>query len=118
MILVDTSIWIDHLRTADPVLTKYLDDGQVHGHPWITGEIALGSIADRETVLSQLSRLPQAVVVTHEEILHLVDARGMHSRGIGYVDVQLLASARLTGDVVWTRDKRLYDCAVLLGVAL
>jgi len=117
MILVDTSIWIDHINASDPVLVNLLADGQVLVHPFVIAEIALGSLRDREAVLGALHDLPSAVVATPEETLLLIEREGLFNRGIGYVDASLLASARLQpGTTVWTRDKRLAKTADDLGL--
>lgn len=115
MILVDTSIWIDHLRTGDPQLVALLQEGNVLGHPWVTGELALASLSRRTEVLGLLHNLPQATVATHVEVLTLIDHDRLFGLGIGYVDAHLLASTRLSADArLWTRDKRLHATAVQL----
>ena len=117
MILVDTSVWIDHINAADPVLASLLADGQVLIHPFVIAEIALGSLKNRELVLGALRDLPNALVATPEETLFLIEREGLFNRGIGYVDTSLLASARLQpGTTVWTRDKRLAEAADELGL--
>ncbi|MFC4274940.1 type II toxin-antitoxin system VapC family toxin [Achromobacter aloeverae] len=117
MILVDTSVWIDHINAADPVLASLLTDGQVLTHPFVIAEIALGSLKNRELVLGALRDLPNALVATPEETLFLIEREGLFNRGIGYVDTSLLASARLQpGTTVWTRDKRLAKAADELGL--
>jgi len=117
MILVDTSIWIDHINASDPVLVNLLADGQVLVHPFVIAEIALGSLRNREAVLGALRDLPNAVVATPEETVFLIEREGLFNRGIGYVDSALLASARLQpGTTVWTRDKRLAKAADDLGL--
>jgi predicted nucleic acid-binding protein len=116
VILVDTSIWVDHLRSADAELAGLLEGGAVLGHPWVTGELALGSLAHRDEVIGLLTGLGQAVVATDAEMRLLIDREGLYGKGIGYVDAQLLASARLTPDArLWTRDKRLAEIAAGLG---
>jgi predicted nucleic acid-binding protein len=118
MWLVDTSVWIDHLRSGDAVLVKALQDGRVLGHPWVLGEIALGSLKNRGLVLSALRGLPQASVAHTEEVLALLDSQKLHGKGLGFVDVALLAATRLTPHAqLWTRDKRLQAVARSLGVA-
>lgn len=108
MILVDTSIWIDHLRTGDAALVRLLNDNAVLAHPWVTGELSLGDLRHRDEVISLLRGLPQAVVADEDEVLRLVDREGLYGAGIGYVDAQLLAATRLTPDArLWTRDRRL-----------
>lgn len=117
MILVDTSVWIDHLRAGDRLLADLLQDGRVLGHPWVTGEISLGSLARRREVVGLLRGLPQAAVASDPEVLALIDGAALFGRGIGWVDAQLLASTRLTGEaVLWTRDRRLADAAAGLGI--
>lgn len=92
MILVDTSIWIDHLRTGDPELGDLLREGQVLGHPWVTGELAVGNLSRREEILGLLHNLPQATVATDDEVLAFIDHRQLFGLGIGYVDAHLLAA--------------------------
>ncbi len=118
VILVDTSVWIDHLRVGSPTLTALLDLGEVMGHPWVAGELALGRISNRTEVLALLSHLPQAVVATSDEVLMLVELAELSGAGIGYVDAQLLASTRLTADAqLWSRDRRLVAAAARAEVA-
>ncbi|MGQ0743862.1 MAG: type II toxin-antitoxin system VapC family toxin [Acidimicrobiales bacterium] len=119
MILVDTSIWVDHLKTGRPDLTAFLDQGLVLGHPWVTGELALGHLVRRSEVLGLLGGIPQAVAATPEEILVLIDRHRLHGTGIGYVDAQLLASTALTpGGRLWTADRRLEAAASRVGCAM
>lgn len=118
MILVDTSVWVDHLRTTDEILASLLDAGMVLAHPYVIGELALGNLQQRRTVLTALSDLPQAIVATDREALHFIDSHTLHGRGIGYIDIHLLAAVRLTpGSTLWTRDKRLHAVATQLGLA-
>lgn len=118
MILVDTSIWVDHLRAGRPALAHQLDRGSVLGHPWVTGEIALGHLSRRSEVLGLLDALPQAEVATTAEVAALIEDHRLFGLGIGYVDAQLLASARLTTDArLWTGDRRLARAAVRLDVS-
>ena len=108
MILVDTSIWVDHLRLGDDVLMALLNSGSVLGHPWIVGEVALGNLAHRDDIIGLLQGLPQAAVASDSEIITLIQKECLFGTGIGYVDTQLLAATRLTSDArLWTRDKRL-----------
>ena len=116
MILVDTSIWIDHLRAGDATLSALLEQGDVVVHPWVTGELALGTLADRDEILDLLGNQPQAVVADDDEILHLIGSQALHGSGIGYVDAQLLAATLLTpGTRLWTRDQRLAQVSTRLG---
>ena len=116
MILVDTSIWIDHLRSSDARLVRLLTDGQVLGHPAVVGELALGQLANRGEVLGLLTNLPQSTAATHGEVMTLIETRGLFGLGIGYVDAHLLAATALTGGGAkfWTRDKQLRSAAEAL----
>jgi predicted nucleic acid-binding protein len=119
MILVDTSVWVDHLRAGNKVLGGLLDAGSVLIHPFVIGEIALGHLRQRETVLGALSNLPSVKVATDLEVLRFIDDHELFGRGIGYVDVNLLAAVRLTdGAEFWTNDTRLHDIARHLGLAV
>lgn len=112
MILVDTSIWVDHLRVPDARLVALLDSGQVLGHAFVHGELACGSLRQRALVLSLLDRLPQAILATAEEALLVIERHRLMGTGLGYVDIHLLASAQLTPDArLWTRDRRLAEAA-------
>lgn len=118
MILVDTSIWIGHLQTGEPWLATLLNEGNVLGHAWVTGELAMGTISQRQEILRLLANLPQARSATHEEVITLIEARQLFGRGIGYVDAHLLAATLLTDRArLWTRDKRLAATAADLGLA-
>jgi predicted nucleic acid-binding protein len=118
MILVDTSVWLDHLHHGEAHLVRLLDDGEALTHPSVVGEIALGNLRQREIVLNALQKLPQAAVASDTEVLQLIARHKLFGFGIGYVDVHLLAAVRLTpGALLWTRDKRAQAAAELLGVA-
>ena len=116
MILIDTSVWVDHLRKGDPQLADLLERGVVIMHPFVLGEIACGSLADRSSILELLQDLPAAVVADGEEVLGFIERHGLHGKGVGYIDVHLLASVALTADGVrlWTRDRRLSAMAAEL----
>ena len=117
MILVDTSVWVDHLRTGEPALAYLLDHGRVLAHPWVTGELALGHLSQRHEILTLLSGLPAAETATDAELLGLIEAEQLYGLGIGYVDAQLLAATRLTADArLWTADKRLAVVASRFGL--
>lgn len=108
MILVDTSVWVDHLRVGEPALARLLDHGLVLAHPWVTGELAVGDLSQRQEILGLLAGLPSAEVATDAEVLGLIEAEQLYGLGVGYVDAQLLAATRLTADArLWTADKRL-----------
>lgn len=118
MILVDTSVWVDHLRRSDAQLVSLLERACVLAHPFVIGEIACGSLARRETVLELLQDLPAAAVAEPAEVLAFIELHALHGQGIGYVDVHLLAAVALTpGATLWSRDKRLHESARDLGMA-
>lgn len=118
MILVDTSIWIDHLRTRDEQLTQLLEAGQVLAHPFVIGELALGNLRNRDAVLGALQDMPQAAVATEPEVLRFIGEKGLFGLGIGYIDAHLLAAVLLTpGSLLWTRDKRLLVASSRLSIA-
>ncbi|OYY27700.1 MAG: VapC toxin family PIN domain ribonuclease [Acidovorax sp. 17-64-282] len=117
MMLVDTSVWIDHLRHGEAELTAALQVGQVDMHPFVVGELACGNLQARAEVLGLLQALPQLQVATDKEVLFFMDAHALMGRGIGYVDMHLLAATRLGAHLLWTRDKRLHAIAAELGLA-
>ena len=118
MILVDTSVWIEHLQSASTTLAELLGDGEVLGHPFVLGELALGNLRQRNDVLRMLRGLPQATSASHLEVLQLINREVLFGRGIGYVDAHLLAATRLTvGSKLWTRYRRLHTVAAHLGLA-
>lgn len=118
MILVDTSVWVDHLRKTDAPLATLLEQGRVVTHPFVVGEIACGSLRNRALILELLQDLPGAVVAGNDEVLGFMERHRLHGRGIGYVDVHLLAAVALTpGSVLWTRDRRLHAAALELDLA-
>lgn len=117
MILIDSSIWIDHVRRADPVLTRLLEERTVLGHSWVAGELALGRGSRRDELISLVLTLPRAVLAADSELLRFIELESLSATGIGYVDAQLLASTRLTPDArLWSRDNRLASVAARLGV--
>lgn len=118
MIIVDSSIWIDHITKTEPGLHGLLLRDAAMMHPHVLGEIALGSIRNRSAVLARFERLPVPNVAKEAHVLHLIDAESLVATGIGYSDAHILASALLTpGGRLWTRDKRLHAQADRLGVA-
>lgn len=119
MILTDTSIWIDHFRHSDADLRRVIEEDMLLCHPFVIGELALGSLRDRATVLAFLGAQRQATVATHDEIMTMIDRHGLFSMGIGYTDAHLLASVLLDrGSALWTRDKRLRTAAEKASAAL
>ncbi|MEO8815753.1 MAG: type II toxin-antitoxin system VapC family toxin [Mycobacterium sp.] len=119
MILVDTSVWIDHLHANDSRLASFLSQGQIGCHPLIIEELALGSIKRRDQVLESLANLRQFPVVTHGELLALVNSRQLWGRGLSSVDAGLLGSVLIAdGAKLWTRDNRLKAAAAEIGVEL
>ena len=116
MILVDTSVLIQHLRKGSERLKSLLDEEQVFCHPFVVGELACGALHNRQEVLSLLRALPQARVAEHEEVLHLLEGRRLHGRGLGWIDAHLLASALVTGCTLWTFDKPLGRAAAALDI--
>jgi hypothetical protein len=118
MILVDTSVWINHFRKSDPDLVRLLERGAVASHPFVIGEIALGSIKNRTAVLDSLKDLPTVATATDEETLAFIEAQSLAAKGIGYLDAHLLAAVRLTPDArLWTRDKTLNAASDALGLS-
>jgi len=118
MILVDSSIWIDHIREPNEILVDLIERGQVLTHPFVIGEIALGVIRPRAPMLASLEKLPAAPMASHAEAMRLIEIHTLFGRGVGYVDVHLLAAALLGAETtLWTRDRRLAAVAGELGVA-
>lgn len=117
MTLVDTSVWIDHLRrSGDPQLIALLKKNNVWVHPWIVGEIACGNLAHRARVIGELRKLPQLAIARDQEVLLLIKRRRLMGKGIGYVDAHLLTAALAQGARLWTRDKHLMTIAAALGI--
>jgi predicted nucleic acid-binding protein len=118
MTLADTSVWVEHLRRGNTRMKGLLDCGQVLCHPFVTGELACGKLRKRNQVLALLSALPAAKLASHGEVLNLVDINRLFGRGLGWIDVHLLASALLSRCGLWTLDKPLADAARGLGIAV
>ena len=116
MILVDTSVWVDHFRKGLPLLGELLAAGEVTTHPFVIGELACGNLSNRKEILALLASLPAAKLATHSEALHLVDRHGLSGRGLGWIDVHLLASALLSGLGLWTMDRRLKAAGETVGL--
>jgi len=116
MILVDTSVWVDHLRGTESGLVDLLADGQVLTHPFIIEELACGSLAKREEFIDLISSLPTTTVAQHREVLELITNKRLYSTGLGSVDVHIIASAMLDGVRIWSKDKILSREAKRLGI--
>jgi len=117
MILIDTSILVDHLRIPSTTVVRLLENNEVLVHPFVIGEVALGNLQHRRPVLDTLLSLPHAVVASHDEAMEFIKLHRLFGFDIGYVDAHLLASTRLTlGAALWTRDKRLYRAADRLAL--
>jgi predicted nucleic acid-binding protein len=111
MVIVDTSIWVTHLRQGNQKLGKLLMDAEVMCHPFIIGELACGNLNDRNEILSLLQSLPMARIIEFDEFLFFIDRSHLMGKGVGFVDIHLLASAQLAGIPLWTADKRLKSTA-------
>ena len=118
MILVDTSIWVDHFRQPNVRLAALLNNAEVLMHGFIIGELALGDMANRNLILSLLRDLPLAPSAREEEVLELIERRSLYGAGIGYVDAHLIAAALLAASSLWTRDKRLQSVAARVGISI
>lgn len=117
MILADTSVWVDHLRQGDARLAALLGSGQIACHPYIAGEIALGTPRQRAVVLDALDNLPALVVASASEVRTFIEDNALMGRGIGWVDAHLLAGCLLTpGSTLWTRDRRLRSISTELDL--
>jgi predicted nucleic acid-binding protein len=118
MILVDTSVWIDHFCVGNPLLNQILGGALVLTHPYVIGELACGNLENRAQILADLNALPLSVPATDEEVLRLIEVRKLWGRGIGWVDGHLLASALLSNCRLWTLDHQLNRIAGSAGVKL
>lgn len=117
MILADTSVWIDHLRLGDKEMRLRLSRGEIASHPFVIGELALGSLKDRGKVLGWLDFLPQVRVAQTSEVRHAIEARRLYGLGIGLIDAHLIASVFIDSSLLlWTRDKKLRRVAESLGI--
>lgn len=115
MTLVDTSVWVDHLRRGSDDLPRLLDTGSVLCHPFVVGELACGNLTHRDRILGLLGELPEAPVAEHEEVMLLVQSHALYGYGLGWIDMHLLTSAALARCPLWSLDKRLQDAAQRLG---
>jgi len=116
-VLVDTSVWINHFRRSNDDLEYFLAQGSVSIHPFVIGELACGSLKNRDEVISLLSALPAVPVATHDEVMRFVDAAKLYGTGVGWIDAHLLASARLAHESLWSADRPLRLAAIRLGLA-
>lgn len=117
MILVDSSIWIDHFRKAEPKLVELLGKEAVVVHPYVLGELACGTLRQRKEIISLLHALPQALKVDDDEILFFIEERRLFGRGIGLIDIHLLASCLIGEHQLWTKDRRLKAIAGTMQIA-
>lgn len=118
MILADSSAWIDHLRAGNLQMAEWLDLGEVLMHPFVLGELACGNLKNRPQLLRDFSRLPFAAVAANSEVLQFIERYSLMGKGVGYIDVHLLASTAITdGARIWSRDKRLMSIAEKLDLA-
>ncbi|MBE0511112.1 MAG: type II toxin-antitoxin system VapC family toxin [Chromatiales bacterium] len=118
MILVDTSVWIDHLRLGDAGLIDLLNTNRVAMHPFVLGELACGNLQQRAEVMALLKNLPRATMAQDEEVLFHIESHNLMGRGMGYIEAHLLAAVALSGHMrLWTRDKRLQGLASELDIA-
>jgi predicted nucleic acid-binding protein len=118
MVLVDTSVWVEHFRKTQPLLVEYLTEGLVLTHPFVSGELACGTLKNRAALLSDLNALPSATLALHTEVRRVIDDRKLWGRGLGWIDAHLLASALLSHCRLWTFDKKLGQAAIELGLSV
>jgi predicted nucleic acid-binding protein len=110
--LIDSSVWIDHLRAPNETLSALIERREVLTHPFVIGEIALGAIRSRAAVLAALDELPSVPVARDDDVLYLIEQHQLFGRGVGYIDAHLIAATRLRpGTKLWTRDRRLLAVA-------
>ena len=117
MVLVDTSVWVAHLRRGNIGLEALLDEGHVVCHPLVVGELACGNLKNRSGILSLLQDLPMATPAEHEEVMRFIENHSLMGKGLGYIDMHLLASAILSRVPLWTLDKKLKQASLKLGLA-
>jgi predicted nucleic acid-binding protein len=116
MLLIDTSVWVDHFRRDNRTLSTLLLDGRVFCHPFIIGELACGNLKRRSETLSLLHKLPEAPLAGSADVLTLIDTHGLMGGGLGWVDVHLLSSALLAHTQLWTLDRQLARASSRLGL--
>ena len=111
MVLADTSVWIAHLRSGGGLFSSLLEEGQVASHQFVIGELSCGNIRNRKEILSLIKSLPMADIAEHDEVLDFIESHKLMGTGLGYIDMHLLASARLSGMEILTYDRRLEQVA-------
>jgi hypothetical protein len=116
MVLVDTSVWVSHLREGDVGLEKLLNDGEVVCHPFIIGELACGNLKNRREILIHLQSLPKTILAEDEEVLEFIENHQLMGKGLGYIDIHLIAAAVLTDVLLWTFDKTLDKISKKIGI--
>jgi len=116
MILVDSSVWIDHFRTENRLLSRLLLQGAVVMHEFILGELAIGNFKNRKVILSLLGSIPKLSKLTHDEFLYFLEKNSFYGKGVGFIDIHLLGSTKLAGVKIWTLDKRLRELAESLNL--
>ena len=116
MVLVDTSVWVSHLREGNAGLEKLLNDGEVVCHPFIVGELACGNLKNRHEILTHLQSLPKAILAEDGEVLKFIENHQLMGKGLGYIDVHLIAAALLMGVPLWTFDKTLNKISKNIGI--
>ena len=117
MLLIDTSVWVFHFREGNAELANLLNNGEVVCHPFVVGELACGNLKNRNQILSLLQSLPMSIIAEHEEVLEFIERNRLMGKGLGYVDIHLIASAILTGISIWTHDKKLEQAANALHIS-
>ncbi len=117
MVLVDTSVWVEHLQGGSIGLEELLNQSGVFCHPFIVGELACGKMRNRSEILSLLQTLPMAILAEHEEVMQFIDFHSLMGKGLGYIDLHLLASSNLTKAPLWTLDKKLNRASQKMGLA-
>ncbi|MCF6270610.1 MAG: type II toxin-antitoxin system VapC family toxin [Melioribacteraceae bacterium] len=116
MILIDSSVWIDHFRNENKLLSLLLSNGAVVIHEFILGELAIGNFKNRKTILSLLDSIPKLSKLTHDEFLYFIENNSFFGKGVGFVDIHILGAAKLNGVKIWTLDKRLLELAISLNL--
>lgn len=117
MVIVDTSVWVSHFREGNTELANLLNSGEVVCHPFVVGELACGNLKNRKQILSLLQSIPMGISADHEEVLEFIERTQLMGKGLGYVDIHLIASAMLTGISLWTHDKKLEHVAKALHIS-